>query len=94
MNQILIDSLIKEEWSFHEHTFNSIYNYLTYGEYKLSSDTGSWLMLYCGSRKVYDIYNPGDYEAAWMAGLVCHLVDTDIRLNRIDKINTISDVQN
>ncbi len=92
MNQILIDGLVKKGWSFNAHNFNSIYDYLAYGEYNLSSDTGSWLMLHCGSRRVYDIYNPGDYEATWMVGLVQYLVNTDIKLNRIDKIDTITNV--
>lgn len=89
MNKILVQDLIKKGWNFKTHDFNSIYDILSFGDYNLSADTGSWLMIYCGSRHIRDIYNPGDYEASWMANLVIYIVDMDSRLMRSEKIDNI-----
>jgi hypothetical protein len=91
MNPKMVQELVKNGWIFTPHSFNSVYDILKFGEYNLSADTSSWLMLYCGSRHIRDIFNPGDYEAGWMANLIIYIVDMDSRLVRSEKIDKIID---
>lgn len=45
MNPKMVQELVKNGWIFTPHSFNSVYDILKFGEYNLSADTSSWLML-------------------------------------------------
>ena len=87
--------LYEHGWSIDRHEFNSIYDKYTYKnngmEYCLIQDTSSWIMLdkvingKC--EHIFDINISSD--PGWTSNLIMKLINDDIKISRIDKIDQI-----
>lgn len=82
-SKILIKNLLEKGWKIEEHTDNSVYDILSFGEYTLVQDNSSWMMLYRGDEFISDLISPDSYTAGWIANLVMKLIDYNERLNEM-----------